>query len=218
MNQNFKLPHFQRYPYLHLLFQIHRHHPIHIHYLAQRLMESFIFPILDHASPTQVIIRTLRWLSFTLPSTYCSRFLSKWSSDKERTSSLNGLFINTSTTWTWDVHLGGTLTSKILCFFKNSFTLWICCTQWTSGIGMFSSEFWSIGFLKGFTCSDRNPFLHNLLITPSIFLMHDLHSSVITLFFFSTYSKTFALKNNSWSYCVNPIRKYCQLDSRFSLV
>ena len=32
------LPHFQSYPYLHPLFQINRHHPIHIHYLAQRLM------------------------------------------------------------------------------------------------------------------------------------------------------------------------------------
>ena len=32
------LRHFQRYPYLHLLFQIHCHHPIHINYLAKRLM------------------------------------------------------------------------------------------------------------------------------------------------------------------------------------
>ena len=62
-----------------------------------------------------------------------------------------------------------------------------------------------------------NPLLHNLLITPSPFVIHDLDLSVVTLFFFSTYSKTFASKNNSWSYSVNPISKYCHLDSRLSL-
>ena len=53
----------------------------------------------------------------------------------------------------------------------------------------------------------RNPFLHNLLIILSLFFIHNLYLSVITLFFFSTYSETFASKNSSWSFSINPISK-----------
>ena len=144
-----------------------------------------IFLTLDHAPPTHVVIKTLCWVAFILPSTYWSRFLSKWSSNTERTSSLNGLLINTSTTCTRDVHPGDTLTRDVMCFFKSSFTLLVCCTRWTSGIRIFR-------IFKRIYPFGRNPFLHNLLITPSLFLIHGLVSSVITLFFLSTYSKTFA--------------------------
>ena len=122
----------------------------HSHFLKERIMESFIFPTLDHASPTHFVIRTLRWLALILPPTYWSKILPTWSSNKERTSSLNGLFINTSTTWTQYVHPAGTLTRKVLCFFKISSTLSLCCTRWKSAIRIFLSEFWPIRFLKGF--------------------------------------------------------------------
>ena len=125
-----------------------------------------IFLTLDHAPPTHVVIKTLCWVAFILPSTYWSRFLSKWSSNTERTSSLNGLLINTSTTCTRDVHHGDTLTRDVLCFFESSFTLLVCCTRWTSGIRIF----WI--FKRIYPCG-RNPFLHNLLITPSLFLIHE---------------------------------------------
>ena len=62
---------------------------------------------------------------------------------------------------------------------------------------------------------------HSFIIFRSyqaFFLIYELYSSVITLFFFITYLKTFASKTNSWSYSVNPISIYCQLDSGLSLV
>ena len=117
------------------------------HFLKERIMESFIFPTLDHASRNHFVIRTFHWFAFILPSTYWSRFLSKWSSNSERTSSLNGLLINTSRTWARDVHPGG---REVLFFFKSSFTLSVCCARWTSAIRIFPSEFWPIGFIKEF--------------------------------------------------------------------
>ena len=50
----------------------------------------------------------------------------------------------------------------------------------------------------------RTAFLHNLMIRLSLFLILGLESSVITLFLFSTYSKSFTSKKNSWPYSVNP--------------
>ena len=137
------------------------------HFLKERIMESFIFPTLDHASPTHFVIRTLRWLAFILPSTYWSRFLSKWSSNKESTSSLNGLFINTSTTWTRDVHPSGTRYSFFAHDEHQNFPIRVLANWIFKRISPFG----------------RNPFLHKLFITPSLFLIHDFNSSVITLLF-----------------------------------
>ena len=184
-------------------------------FLKERIMESFIFPTLDHASPTYFVIRTLRWLAFTI-NMLIEVFIQVIF--KQRTYFIFKRFIcQYVDNWTRDVHPDGTLTREFLCFFKSSFTVSVCCARWTSAMRIFPSEFCPIGFVR--ICPfGRNPFPHNLLITPSLFLIHDLHSSGITLYFFNTYSKTFASKNNSLSYSVNPISKYCQLDSRFSLV
>ena len=51
-------------------------------FLKECIMESFIFPNLGHASQTDFAIRTFHWLEYILPSTYWSRFLSNWSSNK----------------------------------------------------------------------------------------------------------------------------------------
>ena len=186
------------------------------HFLKELITESFIFPTLDHTSPTHFVIGTLHWLAFILPSTYWSRFSSKWSPNKERTSSLNCLFINTLTTWTRDVHLGRTLTRDVLCFFKSYFTLSVCCAQRASAIRIFRSEFSPILFLKWIAYSVE---VHCFIIFRSrrafSWYMNLIRRST---FFFSTNSKAFASKNNSWSYSVNPISNYCQLNSRLSLV
>ena len=110
--------------------------------------------------------------------------------------------------WTQDVHSGGTLTRAVLCFFKSSFTLSVYCAWWTSAIGIFPIRVLANWVFKRICAFGRSPFLHNLLITPTFFLIHDSGSSVITLFFFSTYSKTFASKSTSSSYSVNPVSKY----------
>ena len=177
-------------------------------------MESFIFPTLDHASPTHFVKRTLHWLPLILPSTYWSRF---YPSDLQTKNVLNLQTIYLSI-WTQDVHSGGILTRAVLCFFKSSFTLSVYCAWWTSAIGIFTIRVFANWVFKRICGFGRNPFLHNLLITPTLFLIHDPGSSVITLFFFSTYSKTFASKSTSSSYSVNPVSKYFSLDSHLSLV
>ena len=149
MNQNFK-------PFLifsvTLIFIFFFRFIVIIQFISMILHKSWWYSIfrqtLNVDLPTYFVIRTR--LPLILPSTYWSRFLSKWPSNKERTKSLNGLIINTSTTWTQDVHPVGTLTRGDLCFFKSSFPLSVCCERWTSATRIFLSGFWSTGFLKRF--------------------------------------------------------------------
>ena len=116
------------------------------HFLQDCIMESFIFPTSDHASPTHFVKRTLHWLPLILPS-LTSTYLFIQVIFKQRTYFIFKRFIYRygHKMYILVVHWLEQFCVSLKALSRYRFI----ARDEHQQLEFFPSEFWPIGFLKG---------------------------------------------------------------------